>query len=92
LEDLDRDSIADLYAPPLRRPITDALDDADRLMPWDEREARRQMTGVLLVIGTAQPTRLDPQQAVVITERRQRQLVRYELPRCFEHESGRGRS
>jgi hypothetical protein len=92
LEHLDRDTIADLHAPSLGRTRADALDDAHGFVPGDEGEARGQVPGVLLMICAAEPTRLDAQKAVVVTQPRQLEFSRHEVPWRFEHERGRGRS
>jgi hypothetical protein len=41
LEDLDSDAITGLHTPTLRGAIADGLDDANRLVARDEREAGR---------------------------------------------------
>jgi hypothetical protein len=47
-ERLDRDAIPDLHPPALRGPVADALDDAERLVARDDRQADRQHACVLL--------------------------------------------
>jgi hypothetical protein len=89
LEHLDRDAVADGHTPPLQRLLTRGLDDADRLMARDERPPRMKLTGVLLVVSPAQAARLDAQEAVVGTERRQLEAALGKTPRRLEHERTR---
>ena len=75
-EDLDRDAVALAHTPPGRGARADALDDADRLVTGYEGEAGEQLAGELLVIGAAEPARLDAQQPVVVTDLGESELTR----------------
>ena len=91
LEDLDRHPIPRGHPPPLRRPRADRFDDPDRLVAGDERESAREFAGVLLVVGSAQPARLNPNQRVVVAECGQRDVVDHEATRPFQHQRTRSR-
>jgi hypothetical protein len=56
-------------------------------MTRHERGARRQGTGVLLVIGAAQPAGLDAQQPVVGAQHGKGEVARLEPAGLGEHES-----
>jgi hypothetical protein len=72
------------HAPSLRRPRPDRLDDPDRLVTGNEGEPARQCAGVLLVVGSAQPAGLHPQQRVVLADPREWKFT--------DREAGRGSS
>ena len=71
-EDLDGNAVAGTDAPARRRGRADSFEDADRLVAGHERVTREEFPGVLLVIGSAQTTRLDAQQRIVVTDLGQR--------------------
>jgi hypothetical protein len=89
LEDLDRNAIAGLHAPTLGRSGAERFDDADGLVARHEGEAGREGAGVLLVVCTAEPARLDAQDAVVVADVGDGEVVRDEPPRLFQDESPR---
>jgi hypothetical protein len=86
-EDLDRDAISFTNVPAPRGAVSDAVDHTDRLMTGYERVSRKQLTGVLLVIGSTQTARFYPQQCVVVADRRERELVESERSRRLQHGS-----
>ena len=89
-EDLDRDAVTGAYTPTFAAARAELLDHADRLVPGHEREPGEELSGELLVVGAAQPTRLDPQQAVVVADLRERERARVE-PRAAARALGRAR-
>jgi hypothetical protein len=86
LEHFHRDAVAGNDAPLSRRDVADALDDTNGLVPGDEREPGGQVPGVLLVVGAAQPARLDAKQRVVLTGGGDCDLARDQFAWFFEHE------
>ncbi len=89
LEHLDRHPVTGNHTPPLRGPLPDRLDDSDRLMTGDERESAREFSGVLLMIGPAQPAGLHPHQPVVVTDHGDVELPNDEAARRFQHQHAR---
>jgi hypothetical protein len=85
-EHLDGDTVARPDAPALGRPVADRLDHPDRLVTRHEREAGRDRAGVELVVGAAEAARLDPQDAVLVADLGQRQLVAPQRPGRLQHE------
>jgi hypothetical protein len=86
LEDLDRHAIAGVHIPSRRRVGPDLLDDPDRLVTGNEREPTVELTGVLLVIGAAQPAGLDPKYRVVVADVGNREAPLLESTRLGEHQ------
>jgi hypothetical protein len=90
-KDLDGDAVALGHTPPRRGTFADGVDDADRLVARDEGEAGRQRARVLLVIGAAEPARLDAEEAVVGADVGEREVTRCQPARLLEDEgAGRG--
>ena len=81
---LDRDAVADVDAPALRRPVADLLDDAERLVSGNHRIRDRQHAGVLLGVAAADAARLDAQQS------RCRRRSRAPAARAARAAAGRG--
>ena len=81
----DRDAIPGAHSPTLRGARSDLLDDANRLVTGDEGEPGKQVARELLVIGSAQTARLDPQQSVVVTHCRACELPHRQAPRRFQN-------
>ena len=77
--------------PALRGAVADALDDAERLVPGNQRHAHRDDAGVLLDVAAADAARLDAQQRAVVVDVGDRQLAQLELARPGLHD-GAGRS
>ena len=86
LEHLHGHPVTRLHPPALRRGGADRFDDPDGLVARDERAAGMQLAGVLLVVGAAQPARLDPQETVVIADLGQRERLLHEVARGLQHE------
>src|SRR5205823_5466134 len=86
LEDLDRDAVAGLHAPPLGGRRTDGLEHPDDLMAGHEGEPRGQHACVLLVIGAAEPACLYAEEAVVVADLRHGELAGDELPGRLQHQ------
>src|SRR5262249_23163116 len=89
LEHLHRDTLAAPDAPPAGRCLADRTDHAHRLVPGHEREAGRQVTRVLLVVGAAQPARLDAQQGIVVAGLGDGELASDERARLLEYQRAR---
>lgn len=90
LEDLDRDPVPGGQPPPLRRPAPDRLDYSNGLVAGYECEPTTQFSGVLLVIGSAQPARLNADQPVVVADIEQRQRLQFQPARRVQHQRPRG--
>jgi hypothetical protein len=75
LEALDCDPIARGDLPSLGSPGAQCDDSTDGLVPGDEREARAQSAGEELVIGSAEATRLDLQDRIVVADGRDRERL-----------------
>lgn len=67
-EHLDSDPVAKRDAPAFEGVAAGPLDNADDLVTGDETERRREVTGVLLVVGAAQTARLDAEDPVVLAD------------------------
>ena len=65
LEHLQGHAVTALHAPALRGTVAELLHDPDGLVAWDEGPAGVELAGVLLVVGAAQPARLDAEEPVV---------------------------
>jgi hypothetical protein len=89
-EHLDRDSIPHHHTPSLRRPRPDRLEHPDGLVTGNERKSAGQLSGVLLVIGSAQAAGHHPDEPVVIADVRNRQLADREPARRLQHQRPRG--
>jgi hypothetical protein len=85
-EHLDRHPVAGPDAPSSGRATADLFEDADGLVTGHERIAREEITGELLVIRATQPTSFDAEDAVVVTDLRDRNLTRNQLPRFLQDE------
>src|SRR5262249_25192738 len=77
-EGFDGDAIADVDLPTLGGTVADALDDTERLMAGDQRQAYRKQTGVLLGVAAADAARLQPQQRTVLIDVGNRQLAHFQ--------------
>src|SRR5581483_9365900 len=89
-ERLDRDPIADVDAPPLRRTVADLLDHAERLVPGNEREPDREHARVLLGVASADPARLDAEEPAVRVDVGNREVPKLERARPGLHDGARG--
>src|SRR5438034_3586846 len=83
---LDRDAIADVDAPALRRPVADALDHAERLVPGHQGQADGKDAGVLLGVAPADAARLDAQKRAVVVDVGDGQLAQLEAARRGLHD------
>src|SRR5439155_1271673 len=83
---LDGDAIADVHAPALRRPVADALDHAERLVPGHDGQADGQDARVLLRVAPADTARLDTQQRAVVVDVGDGQLAQLEAARRGLHD------
>ena len=92
LEYLDSRAIAGDYAPALRRPRSDGLDRAHRLVTGNEGEPARQLAGVLLVVGPAQPAGFHPHDRIVVADHRDRKLPDNEAARALQYQRPRHRA
>src|SRR5439155_9684419 len=81
----DGDPIADVDPPAARRPVTDALDDPERLVAGDERETDGQHAGVLLRVAATDAARLDPEERALVVDVGQGQLAQLERARPVLH-------
>ena len=89
-ERLDRDAIADVHAPALRRAVADRLDHAERLVSRDQRILHRDGAGVLLGVASADAARLDAEQRRVVGQLGYGQLAQLELARSGLHDRATG--
>ena len=92
---LDRDAVAGRHAPALGGALADLVDHAERLVAGDRRPAGPahlvKAPVVLLDVAAADPAELHPQQRVVRTHPRSRELVDLERPRPgLNHCAARG--
>jgi hypothetical protein len=85
-EHLDRDPITFAHSPTSRGPPSDLFDDADGLVARNERETRKELAGELLMVCAAQTARFHPQQSIVVTNPRQREVASRELARRYENQ------
>ena len=86
LDDLDGDPSTGGEAPPRRRLMADLVDDAHDLMAGNELEGRFDVAGELLVVGPAEPTRLDAEDGVAGAHTGKRQSASLELARSDENQ------
>src|SRR5581483_12254655 len=63
--------------------------DPDRLVAGHEGKPGREGAGVLLVVGAAQPARLDSQQPVVVADLGEVELARHQPPGLLQHQGAR---
>src|SRR2546426_5188849 len=83
---LDRDAVADVDAPALRRPVADALDHAERLVARHDGQADGQDAGVLLGVAPADAARLDAEQRALVVDVGDRQLAHLQAARRGLHD------
>ena len=90
---LHRDPIADVDAPAAGGAVADALDDAERLVARNQREAHRQDPGVLLGVAPADAAGLHAEQRALVVDVRHRQLAQLEATgaRLHDRPAGAGR-
>jgi hypothetical protein len=77
-EDLDGDPVALLDPPSLLRLVSSSLNYADHLVTGNEPERRGYVTGVLLMVRTAEPAGLDTQDSVISSRLGNRDRSRFE--------------
>ena len=87
---LDGDAIAGVDAPAFCGTVTDLLDDAERLVPRDHRQAHRQRAGVLLDVAAADAARFNAQQRAVVVDLGNRELAQLQLARPGLYDGSRG--
>ena len=83
---LDRDTVADVDLPALRRTVADRGDHAERLVSRDHRHRDRDRAGVLLHVAAADAARLDAKDRALGVDRGNRQLAQPELARSLLHD------
>jgi hypothetical protein len=70
----------------------DGVDGPDGLVTGNEREPARELAGVLLMVGPAQPAGRHPHQRIVVAEVRERKLPDDQAARRFQHQRLRHRA
>src|SRR5207237_3849999 len=85
-EDLHRHPLALRHPPSLGGPGAERLEAPHHLVARDEGEGAGEGAGVLLVVGAAEPARLDPQDPVALAQIGERKPSGPEPAGCLKHQ------